>query len=213
MIDLQTHANMLGFRGIYLLKPEPYVHFQIRRKEGTLHENSRHVSDDPTRDYPWANSVLVLLYPYQPYPKTVAVSGYYPASNRSYHAAGILINRLRDRGIRAERAALPVRETLLRHGIGIACKNGLTAVMPFGTRFIVQILVLSAPSEMLLYRIDTQVKEYKSCSEHCDHCASACPAGAVSKNGMCFTDCIRADMDGERNVRTNDAAGGLSFGL
>jgi len=195
MNDIINQANALGFRGIYLLKPAPYPFFLKRRAEGSLHKNSDHLSADPTKDYPWANAVLLLLYPYKPYVKEYRVSGYYPASNRSYHAVSTLIRYFSERSIRAERAALPIRETLLRHGIGIACKNGLTAVMPFGTRFVAQMLALDIPKELMEYRIDTMSDQYKTCPESCNLCQKICPTQAISDKGMDFSKCIRADME------------------
>ena len=193
---LLSFANELGFERVYLLKPVPYPHLAARRAAVTLHKNAARLVADPTAAYPWANAVALLVLPYRPYAKGLGVSGYYPASNRAYHAANRLLDALAAAGVRAERAELPIRETLLMHGLGIACQNGLTAVPPFGTRAVFQSLVLDLPDAA--YTPDGPYggpDGARQCAG-CGLCAKACPAGAITERGLGFTRCIRAYMEG-----------------
>lgn len=197
MNTIKNLANAEGFRGVYLLKPAPYQHYLERQSAGTLHENGAALCADPMEQYPWMNAMLLLLMPYQPYLPTAGVSGYYVASNHSYHARNNLISQLNALGIRSDRISVPIRETLLRHGIGIACKNGLTAVPPFGTRFIAQTIAVCVADSLLCERLEAFDRlEYDTCPSGCDRCIKACPSHAIQNDGMNYRFCVRADMEG-----------------
>lgn len=187
---LTARACEAGFAECRVLPVRACEYYARRLQDGALHEEGSRLVSDPAAVFPWANALLVLLLPYVPYPKDSGVSGYYPASNRAYHAAKALTRLLSADGIRAERADVPVRELLLRSGIAAACRNGLSAVAPYGTRVCVQTLAAFVPD----VEYDSPRPE-RGCLE-CGACRRACPVGAIDADGYHYARCIRAYMSG-----------------
>jgi len=192
-VDYKQLANEYGFAECYVLSTEPFTHYERRLKDGALHSAAFGLTIDLRQDAPWANAILTLIYPYRPYADSIPVSGNYPSSNRSYHAAGSLIKRLRELGVRAERAEIPIRELLLRSGIGSALKNGLTYIPGYGTRYSVQAVLAELPkAEYEPVRQPAAVR-----CEGCHACERVCPSEAIGDAGYCFQKCARAYMGGE----------------
>lgn len=140
---------------------------------------------------------ILLLMPYTPYNREdgAAVSAYYPASNRAYHACRELAAFLRERGFAAE-VDTEVRLKPLLHAFGMARygRNGLTACGDLGSRYAVACILTDAPIEP-----DAAVRtEYcldESCL-NCDRCVRACPSGALDGTGRVDLEkCVRAQPD------------------
>lgn len=192
-MDLRQLAGEFGFAECYVLSTEPFLYYERRLKDGALHSAANGLTSDLKNDAAWANALLALIYPYRPYADSIPVSGNYPSSNQCYHAAGRLLLRLRQDGIPAARADVPIRELLLRNGIGSPLKNGLTYIPGYGTRYSVQVLLANIPG--VTYepaRTSAPVR-----CEGCRACERACPSGAIDCEGYHFRKCARAYMGGE----------------
>jgi epoxyqueuosine reductase QueG len=192
-MDMQKIAQEHGFPQCFVFSVEPFCYYERRLQGGALHSAARELTIDIQAKEPWANALLALIYPYRPYTDDIPVSGNYPSSNASYHAARALIKKLKSLGIRAERAEVPVREMLLRGGVGSPLKNGLTYLPGFGTRYSVQTLL-----------VELQEPEYTPVREPepvrcagCHACERICPSKAISDAGYDFRACARAYMGGD----------------
>lgn len=193
MEQLRIIANIYGFSECYCLRPDLFEFYERRRQiDGALHRDGQSLVSDPRTSFPWANVLLALVAPYRPFLPEMHISGYYVGSNRAYHATKSLRGELTAAGIRTERAEVPIRELLLRSGIGRAMKNGLTAIDGYGTRFAVQVLAADVPQ---VHYDDISPRE-TPCG-NCNRCRAACPSGAIQACGMNFHRCIRAYLCGD----------------
>ncbi len=193
MTELRALAAEYGFTACYTLPPEPFVHYLRRLHDGALHANGMRLCAEPQREQPWANAILLLIWPYSPRALSGGISGYYFASNESYHALAPLRTALEERGVRTERAYVPVRELLMRSGLGAPLLSGLTAMPPYGTRFAAHTLAALVPEPVFTESPPLPVPGCKGCLA----CARACPVGAIDESGFHFERCIRAYMEGE----------------
>ena len=192
-MDIQKLAQEHGFSQCFVFSVEPFCFYERRLQGGALHSAGRDLTIDIGADAPWANALLALIFPYRPYTDDIPVSGNYPSSNASYHASGALMRKLRSLGVRVERAEVPVREMLLRNGVGSPLKNGLTYLPGFGTRYSVQTLLVELPEP-----IYTPVKEPEPVRcVGCHACERICPSKAISDAGYDFQACARAYMGGD----------------
>lgn len=192
-MDVRKLAAEHGFAACFVFTTEPFVHYERRLQDGALHWAAKELTIDITRETPWANAILTLIYPYQPYADEIPVSGNYPASNASYHAAGAMMRRMKAQGIRVERAEVPIRELLTRNGAGTPLKNGLTLLPEIGTRYAVQALLAALPEPDYTPK---QTPMTVRC-EGCRACEKICPSGAIDRDGYHFQACARAYMGGE----------------
>ena len=186
-------ATEYGFSGCFVFTTEPFCYYERRLKNGALHSAARELTIDLKEASPWANALIALIYPYRPYTDDIPVSGNYPSSNASYHASAALMKRLKAAGVRAERAEVPVREMLLRSGVGSPLKNGLTYLPGFGTRYSVQTILADLPEPAYT---PTKEPEPVRC-DGCHACERICPSKAISEAGYDFQSCARAYMGGE----------------
>ncbi len=192
-MDMQKLAKNYGFSECFVFTTEQFIYYERRLNSGALHSAARELTIDVGADSPWANALLALIYPYRPYTDDIPVSGNYPSSNASYHAARALIKKLGSLGVRAERAEVPVREMLLRGGVGSPLKNGLTYLPGFGTRYSVQTLLVDLPEPVY-----TPAKEPEPVRcDGCHACERICPSRAITDAGYDFRACARAYMGGE----------------
>jgi len=145
-MNVVSLAKEFGFSECFVFPVDPFVHYKRRLMDGALHHAGINLNGDVKAEHGWANALVALILPYRPYAESISVSGYYPSSNAGYHAANKLLASLSGQGIRAERTYVPVRELLIRGGIGVPLKNGLTAIPPYGTRFSVQTLIAGLPA-------------------------------------------------------------------
>ena len=192
-MDVQNLATEYGFSECFVFTTEPFRYYERRLNSGALHSAARELTIDIKTKEPWANALLALIFPYRPYSDDIPVSGNYPSSNASYHASRALMKRLNAQGVRAERAEVPVREMLLRSGVGSPLKNGLTYLPGVGTRYSVQTLLVDFPEPEYT---PTKEPEPVRCDE-CHACERICPSKAISGAGYDFRACARAYMGGE----------------
>ena len=192
-MDVRKLAIEYGFSECFVFTTEPFSYYERRLKNGALHSAGRDLTIDVGADVPWANALLALIYPYRPYTDDIPVSGNYPSSNASYHASRAMMKQLKAAGVRAERAEVPVREMLLRSGVGSPLKNGLTYLPGFGTRYSVQTVFVDLPEPAYT---TTKEPEPVRCAG-CHACERICPSKAISDTGYDFQSCARAYMGGD----------------
>lgn len=192
-MELITEAKRYGFDKAFILPTEPFLHYKRRLEDGALHSGGSGLVQDVHGQHPWANAILTLVMAYRPYPEGASVSGFYASSNRGYHAAGRLLKTLEERGVRAERVYVPVRELLMRAGVGLPLKNGLTAIPGYGTRYTVQTVLLDLPDAV--YTEPSELPQIPC--EKCHACQNVCGCGAITDGGFDFRVCARAYMNGE----------------
>ncbi len=138
--------------------------------------------------FPWAKSVLLLVWAYLPFPSGERISSYYLAGHAAYRAAKEVCGEVGALGFRCEHAVLPARALAGAAGVGAVGRNGLLSIAPYGTR-------------ISLYTLATDACEPLAgplggvpCPAGCDLCARACPGGAISDHGLNVKKCIRFAM-------------------
>ena len=192
-MNIREMAKEFGFAEAFVFSIEPFTHYERRLEDGALHHAGQDLTADVRQKEPWANAILALILPYCPYPDSVPVSGNYPSSNKAYHASSKLIRALNEQGVQAKRAYIPVRELLIRNGVGVPLKNGLTYIPGYGTRYSVQTLLIDLP-EVAYTPVQTQEEPF--CAK-CHACERVCPSGAISNSGYDYKTCARAYMGGD----------------
>ena len=158
-----------------------------------------YIEADPRQAYPWARGFLLLVWPYVPYTPESELSGYYPTSNQSYHAAMGLRQKLLDRGERCEMARVPFKTVMEHWRLGTMLCNSLIALPRWGTRFILQGLMVEAEGEC------PDPVPSSGCL-HCGRCQRACPGGAIDESGYHWRRCIRAYMEEDMPAECGGAA-------
>jgi hypothetical protein len=122
-MNIREMAKEFGFAEAFVFSTEPFTYFERRLEDGALHHSGTSLTADVHVSYSWANAILALILPYSPFPDSVPVSGNYPSSNKAYHASNKLIRALNEQGVQAKRAYIPVRELLIRNGVGVPLKK------------------------------------------------------------------------------------------
>lgn len=192
-MNLSEQIKSAGFAAGYLLPVPQYEEWTRRRASGAFAPEADWIEGDAAAAWPWASALLLLVWPYRPYAPDAPLSGYYPASNQSYHAMRGLMETLRAAGVRAERAAVPVRTVLVDWGLATCLDSDLIFLPGLGTRFVVQALMVALRSEDLDYM--PRGKPFEACI-HCKRCERACPGGAIGPGGYDWRRCLRAYEDG-----------------
>lgn len=193
MLGLQNadkiHSLALGhgFAGTYLVK--------LHRLDEWHKYSSAYGTDESmpyklTDSFPDATAAALLVWAYGPYSKETRISPYYAASNAAYHAAKALEAELCSSGIRVKREYIPARALCIANGLGHQGKNGLMSIAPFGTRTVLETLIVYDEAELTPIS-----KEESTCLEGCTACIRACPMGAITKKGLNVTRCMRYIMD------------------
>lgn len=193
MTDVFALLKNAGFVEGFVLPVAPYTNWTRHRNDGVFHPNTAPLADDPGKAYPWANAILICVYPYTPYDDETLVASYYPASNRAYHAMKRLLAAFREQGVRAERAETPYREQLASYGIGSRMDNQLLYLAPYGTYFNLQGAMLSLP-EPVAYEPRRAPQEV---CDHCGLCKTVC-FGAIKGNyAFDWTRCVHTYLEGD----------------
>lgn len=171
-------ARGYGFERVYFIEPGSF----------DLGGNRFGLVADAKEAFPFADSIAVLIRPYAPYSESERIPAYYPASNRAYHGMKALIAELNARGVRAEKAEIPVKFALEKAGIGVQLKNSLRLIPPFGTRVVILTVAVAglAPLEY--------AENIPYPCANCHACERACPAGAIC-GGLDLSKCMRLEME------------------
>ncbi|MDO5111220.1 MAG: 4Fe-4S double cluster binding domain-containing protein [Clostridia bacterium] len=145
--------------------------------------------------FPWARSILLLVYAYAPYPPDCRIPAYYIASNHAYHAHKALAKQIAALGCRCEPIEPPLRALCLASGVGVQGKNGLLRIDPFGSRIVLFALLTDGCAPV-------PVTDAPSvpCPESCTACINACPPHAIHPHGLPVSqivqeECMRYYMD------------------
>ncbi|MBO4384934.1 MAG: 4Fe-4S binding protein [Clostridia bacterium] len=178
--SIKTIAYEAGFAAAYFLPLPDYP----------AHDDEPHIVWS-AEGYPWARASLLLVWAYRPYKKGERIPAYYINSNLSYHASVALKKRLEAEGINALRCEIPIKQMAVRYGIARSLKSSLIEIPPFGTRTVIQTMLLGEPFTPEEYSITDD----GLCSS-CRACENACPARAISACGYDVKKCMRFYMDG-----------------
>ena len=141
---IKSSALELGFAGVYMLRLAKLEDWRVHALTlGTDHG----MPYDISIKYPDAFAVAMLVWAYSPFETSERISPYYIASNASYHAAKKLEASLKQSGFSVERAFVPARALALANGLGHQGKNGLMSIAPYGTRIVLETLIINQPCE------------------------------------------------------------------
>lgn len=187
-MNISSLAAKHGFAAAYVLRPDKFNHYERRLEHGALHIGGTRLVVDVQADYPWATAILALIWPYSPYAEELPLCSNYPPAHAAYLASKEFLAALEEQGIRAARANVPVRELFMRSGLGIALKNGLTAMPAYGTRFTMQCLAIGLPDPQY-----DDAPPLGGCLD-CGACQAICPVGAIDEEGFHPNRCLRAHM-------------------
>ena len=155
----------------------------------------RQLRYEPEADFPWAKSIVVLLWAYHPapmpdHPGQVFIDSYYQASNQAYHAAKRLEEALIEQGVQARaNVSYPAKTAAVRAGLGVIGDNGLLITPMFGTRVVIILMAIDAET--------TRSKTLDGMNDclHCGKCIAACPVAALDAQGMTNPErCLRNYM-------------------
>ncbi|MBQ1818430.1 MAG: 4Fe-4S dicluster domain-containing protein [Clostridia bacterium] len=181
---LRETAKAYGFARAYFLPPP---HFAPHDDEpGIVWDSGK---------YPWAGVSLLLVRPYRPYPKGERIPAYYINSNASYHAAVALARGLESMGVRLLRCELPVKRLMSESRAGELCRNSLVALPDLGTRVVFQTMLLGSGNGHTFTPEAYPAYATGRCAA-CRACETACPAHAISADGLDVKKCMRYYMDG-----------------
>lgn len=129
-----------------------------------------------------------MVWAYAPYAPPCSFSGYYPASNQSYHAMQALRKAMEERGQRSESARVPLKTCMEQYHLGCRLETSLMALPHVGTRFILQGLMVEEEGHV------PEPEEAVVCL-HCGRCKAVCPAGAIDEEGYHWEKCLRTYME------------------
>ena len=190
-----SQAIELGFCKVGFCMPDCFdAAKQIVDSQETLSERKQ-LRFSPKDDHPEVRSIAVLLWPYLPAQKPddgcVFVDSYYAASNAAYHAARALETRVQAEGCFAKaNVSYPAKTAALRAGMGVIGKNSLLITPEWGSRVV--IILMATGIELPSAEISS------TCSGTCfacGRCSHACPAGAITNDGMTHPErCLRNYM-------------------
>lgn len=171
---LGAFARAAGFDDIRLARADG-----LPESEGLL---------PPRALLPGAACVAVLFMAYrpaaEPAPGSIALSPYYVASHRAYHAARAVAEYLRERGADAlHTAAVSAKGAALATG-GFLGDNGFYYHPELGSLVCIQTVLTNA--------LTPQTYAAAGGCLHCGVCAAACPSRAVGRAG----DCLRVHLNG-----------------
>ncbi len=167
--QLAAFARSLGFADIRFASAD-----DLPEKKGL---------EQPRELLPGATCIVVLFAPYRPAlppePGRMALSAYYIASHKSYHAARSVTAYLQQQGAQALHTdALSAKGAALRTG-GFFGDNGFYYHTDFGSYVCIQTVLTDA------FEPDEAPKETDGCL-HCGACTAACPSRAVGDIESCL---------------------------
>ena len=139
-------------------------------------------------------AAIFFVQPYQPFksfPKDkLSVDAYYLCSNKVYFRLKEIAIALTAQSFEAKaNPDFNFKKLLLKTGEFIEGKNTLLYYKEYGSRFAIGCVSVKA-------KIDGEEKPPLSCL-NCGKCVSACPTGAITKEGFLRNRCIRELMNHE----------------
>ena len=189
---MKNLAAARGFARLYALPP---IDLSAWRADAAQAQVGARLPCALPELFPWAKSVLLLVYAYAPYPPACRIPAYYIASNRAYHAHKTLAADVAALGCRCEPIEPPLRALCLACGVGVQGKNGLLRIDPYGSRIVLFALLTDGCAPRPVDDMPSQ-----PCPANCAACANACPAHAIRPHGPAVSQivqarCIRYAMD------------------
>lgn len=192
---LMKWAKEAGFGECALCGMDAFEWERLRVcEEPTLKERAQ-LRFDPHEDWPQARSLAVLLWPYNqanlPAGDQVFIDSYYEASNKAYHAAKKLEERLLEAGCYAKaNVSYPAKAAAVRAGLGVIGRSGLLITDDYGTRVVIILMAVGITCQ----KHREEFGKESGCIS-CGRCAKACPSGAIDEHGMSHPErCLRNFM-------------------
>jgi epoxyqueuosine reductase QueG len=183
---IEKAAREHGFSAAYFLSP---MSLPLWRDTAFPQHTDCGMDWDIPAAFSQATCVVLLARAYLPYAREERILPYYIAENQAYFAAKALAREISAGGFFCENAWLPARALALGNGVGSPSRNGLLSLDGLGTRVSLFTLATNACSP-LAYAPDTS-----ACPDVCDACVRACPTGAITREGLDATKCLRYFMD------------------
>ena len=75
-MNLTELVQQAGFSAGYLLPVPQYEEWTRRRASGAFAPEADWIEGDPAAAWPWANGLLLLIWPYAPYAPDAVLSGW-----------------------------------------------------------------------------------------------------------------------------------------
>jgi len=188
--DLQVYAASLGFAEVKCTGVEAFTDWadlvatQSEADRAVLKDKGFVI--DPKEQYPWARSLLVAVFPFQPGPcgegdatrLLGGFSSYYRWSHLAYSRVESITAWLEAHGFRADhKAMIPLKAAAHRAGVAHYGRNGLLHHPQYGSLINLQAILTDA-----LFEPDTPLPDVTDCGD-CRICVDACPTGVISIDG------------------------------
>lgn len=187
--EIKSIAKTLGFGNAYCLHP----HYAQTHKKQDAHPDVSRLCYNVLESCPEATCIVLLVKNYVPYSEQSYYPGYYVASNAGYHGCKAFTKQLVQQGYLAQTLEVPVKQLICNAGIGVILKNDLVYMDGFGTRTV---FFTVATNACLPEETEKNINRKTTCV-NCHACESACPVGAIDKNGFHWQRCIRTYMDSD----------------
>lgn len=185
---IRKTAEENGFSEVFFTKAEKIENWRKQADAAGLFNVK--LFDDVENAYPYAKSLVLMMYPYEAFEIETRISAYYLASNKAYHASKKIIDAIKEKGYSAENAKIPLRAMFLKNGIGVLSKNGLLRYSDYGSRIILCAIATDAVCPRAF-----EIKETKPCEKDCCICIKSCPVQAIGNIGLEQRKCMRYYMD------------------
>ncbi len=177
-----------GFAEAYFVEPPRYKDEELIKSA----EDRSIIWDASALPY---DAAAILVWAYAPYAASERIPSYYINSNAAYHSAAAMARELEAMGVSAKRAELPVKSLLFDSGVAIPLKSSLAAIPPYGTRMAIQCMLLASDGGNA-FKAESYIRPQGRLCNTCRSCEKACPAGAISEDGLNVKKCMRYYMDG-----------------
>ncbi|MDL2206186.1 hypothetical protein LJC33_04660 [Eubacteriales bacterium OttesenSCG-928-N13] len=191
--QLIEYARSLGFVRAFVMPPDAQTDWRAH-VDGRPELSFIRLAHDPLQLMPECRSVILLVWPYQPFelePKHAAFSAYYIASNKAYHAAKQLGAWISAHGYQSlSNPNLPLKSLAERAGAGRYGKNGVIGAPDLGSRIALECVLTDA--EMAYDQLEERGRRSAECMA-CERCIRVCPVGALKGDATVDTTrCLRA---------------------
>jgi len=201
--EIRKKALSLGFGAAGFTDPAPFTRWgreiarRMRTEEAMRPVWERYqINPDPRAVMPNVKTVVVLVWPYEPYtgewPKGyLRWSAFYQCRHAAREAVGALTEWLWAQGIAAMEASsrIPLKEAARRAGLGSIGRNQLLITPKWGSCVALDAVLIDAE-----ITDEDERCESSSCGA-CGRCVAACPTGALGSDGTFSREkCLRHYM-------------------